>query len=247
MLTLFISLVQVRGPIGKRSDGGQNHSFEILASVAGKLLDKGDKFLHSHSSCAKEQYCTCDGTILMKKIDEDPLELGNCDEKIVARDLAYENFDSEIYTTSKDFKGSGMIDPDEMLGTCDGKMDLDKSPHFPEAIEGKVWSGIPEGTQEVELSRNRKRSIKDEIDDITGISGDQKTLEGKPPGSDSLFTFHTSNIRAVSEDDVENSLAALSGTKIQEVKKNSETMNHIVASVAMDDNHSSDGNSHLVQ
>ncbi|EXC30972.1 Telomere repeat-binding protein 5 [Morus notabilis] len=230
-----------RGPTRK---SGQNHSFDILASVAGKLLEKYDNSLHSDASIRKNQHYTCDDIVLMKEVDEErlsnekPLEPGNSSEETNEKQM----LTFEINPTSKDLSPSEIMNYDEKLTILDSKNCFGDSPYFSDTIEGKV-QGVPSSKLDAELTETRSSiSIKDEI-----ITGDLMKLEGEPSKSagsrnddaqDSFskdfknhcpFTSHITDEQLVSRDDYESCLGLPMGNANRRIKKTSETKDWIGA------------------
>ncbi|PON38587.1 Octamer-binding transcription factor [Parasponia andersonii] len=202
-----------RGPITKRWEGNRKHSCEILASVAGNLLEKGDNSLHTDASCGKNLHDACDSVISKKEVDEgqflneELLELGSSLEKAFGCNPGFQSFcnpdkfNSEINPMSKDFRRSGLLNSNK-------KKAFDDSNFVPDVIGGKVL-GVPERKVEAEPTELRNQSVKDKTMTVTCGLEDLMKLEGKQPELVGPgCNVHTASVRVVSRDDDESSFGS---------------------------------------
>ncbi|KAJ6922351.1 hypothetical protein NC652_016108 [Populus alba x Populus x berolinensis] len=78
-----------RGPIRKKSENNQKHAFEILASVAGEILQEEETSAPTNTTCDKD-LCNVKNTIQQKQVDRgkflimEPLLGEPCNEKAFA-------------------------------------------------------------------------------------------------------------------------------------------------------------------
>ncbi|ONI03437.1 hypothetical protein PRUPE_6G256900 [Prunus persica] len=219
-----------RVPIKKKLEANQIRAFEILASVAGKLLQESEHPLPTNDSCGKDAHFIFDDTTKSKQekgnlSKEDPCERGSCDEQTllcVGRmqecqqsytlngvSHSQENFSYEINRASKSFDHSESIYSNKIFSD---------SPLFGDSVEEK-----PRGVlkRKLETGPSKDMSIKDERTQILGNSEDIMKVEGMPPelvscGHDVKTSFsgdcknhdpllcHCANIKVDSRDDDEN-------------------------------------------
>jgi hypothetical protein len=96
LIPLNLTIVQGRGPLNKTVEDGQVCAFEILASIAGKLLEESVSSASSNASEGNSQ-----GVIAQDRQDEgkpsimEGIHQGSCTESIFTTDVASQNRDQK--------------------------------------------------------------------------------------------------------------------------------------------------------
>ncbi|KAM1352997.1 hypothetical protein FF1_032728 [Malus domestica] len=195
-----------RGPIRKKLEANQIHAFEILASVAGKLLQESKDPPPTNDSCGKDQHFKFGGITKSEQQDEgsllkeEPCELGSCDEEtflyvhgLQERRKSYtlngvshsqEDFSYEINSVSKSLdserinfgKGLGAVDSRNSCGSYSNKV-VDDSTLSGDSIAEKP-QGLLKRKRVTEPSQNT--SIKEERTEFLGSSEDVMEVEEGP-------------------------------------------------------------------
>ncbi|KAM5560145.1 telomere repeat-binding protein 5-like [Rosa sericea] len=195
-----------KGPIRKKLEGNQIHAFEILASVAGKLLES-EKPLPSNASCGKDPHYTFDDTIRKQQnkgnsLKEEPCEWGSCDEEASFRACGVqgqshtlnqfshpqENFSFEMSATSKSNDHSGKVCFAKKLVTVDSSSSCGS--YSNKVISDCFLSGDYTEEEEkahvvlkrkLEAEPSKDTSVKDGKANVLVCSEDLLEMEGKPP------------------------------------------------------------------
>lgn len=196
-----------KGPIRKKLEGNQIHAFEILASVAGKLLESENP-LPTNASCRKDPHYNFDATTESKQqkaenlLKEDPCEWGSYDEEasvpvcgVQRHQQSYtlnqfshsqENFSFEMNATSKsnDHLGTdrfakklGTVDSSSSCGSYSSKVVSD-CPLSGDFIEEKAQVVLK---RKLEAEPSKDTGIKDGKAHVLGSSEDLVKMELKPP------------------------------------------------------------------
>ncbi|KAM1798672.1 hypothetical protein ACFX12_032716 [Malus domestica] len=195
-----------RGPIRKKLEANQIHAFEILASVAGKLLQESKDPPPTNDSCGKDQHFKFGGITKSEQQDEgsllkeEPCELGSCDEEtflyvhgLQERRKSYtlngvshsqEDFSYEINSVSKSLdserinfgKGLGAVDSRNSCGSYSNKV-VDDSTLSGDSIAEKP-QGLLQRKRVTEPSQDT--SIKEERTEFLGSSEDVMEVEEGP-------------------------------------------------------------------
>ncbi|KAM1159510.1 hypothetical protein ACFX2I_032584 [Malus domestica] len=195
-----------RGPIRKKLEANQIHAFEILASVAGKLLQESKDPPPTDDSCGKDQHFKFGGITKSEQQDkgsllkEEPCELGSCDEEtflyvhgLQERRKSYtlngvshsqEDFSYEINSVSKSLdserinfgKGLGAVDSRNSCGSFSNKV-VDDSTLSGDSIAEKP-QGLFKRKRVTEPSQDT--SIKEERTEFLGSSEDVMEVEEGP-------------------------------------------------------------------
>ncbi|XP_050379386.1 telomere repeat-binding protein 5-like [Argentina anserina] len=193
-----------KGPIRKKLEGNQIHAFEILASVAGELLES-ENSLPSNASCGKDPHYAFDDTIRKQQnegnsLKEEPCEWGSCDEEASLHACGVqvhqqthtvnqvlqpqEHISFEMSATSKSNDQSEKVCFPKKLGTVDSSSSCG-------SYSNKVISDCPLSGDFIEEEEKahavRKRKLEDELSKDTSIkngkvcSEDLIEMEGKAP------------------------------------------------------------------
>ncbi|KAK4551781.1 hypothetical protein RGQ29_032258 [Quercus rubra] len=199
--------VRGRGPIRKKCDGNQIRAFEILASVAGNILQESESSVQSNATGVKDQnhifYTNSKGEREDegRSIKKDPCEGENFDEKSFAcvpgfqghqksNKLnefcqAHDNISHKVGSASNTYDHSEVICSAEKLATITRKNHCGYSssrvvggpPYFGDFYEGKV-GGILES--KLEDGPYRSRSGRDQSLTVAGSSEDPMELDREP-------------------------------------------------------------------
>ncbi|KAF5476080.1 hypothetical protein F2P56_007822 [Juglans regia] len=196
-----------RGPIRKKCGGNQIRAFEILASVAGTLLQESESSVPTNAACVKDSHHILYSNIKRERGDEgeslkkDPCRHGNCSDKSFAHSPglqehhksyrvngfshARDNHMLEIDSTSNTYGQSEMIFFAEKWATvsstsncgCSSSSILGNSPCFGEHFEDKVGC-VFEGKLGAESYESKGK--KDGIPCVIGSSKDLIKLDMEP-------------------------------------------------------------------
>ncbi|KAM4077992.1 hypothetical protein ACB094_09G001600 [Castanea mollissima] len=199
--------VRGRGPIRKKCDDNQIHAFEILASVAGNILQESESSVQSNAAGVKDQnhifYTNSKGEREDegRSIKKDPCEGGSFDEKSFACVpgfqghhksyklnefcQAHDNISHKVGSASNAYDHSEVTCSAEKLATISRKNNCGYSssrvvggpPYFGDVYEGKVGAILE---SKLEDGPYRSRRGIDQSLTVAGCSEDQMELEREP-------------------------------------------------------------------
>lgn len=165
LIPLSLVIVQRRGPLKKTVDDGQVCAFEILASIAGKLLEEGESSASSNASEGNSQ-----GVIVENRQDEvkplitEGIHPGSCIESIFTTEVASENRDQKpILHAKSDFsseKGekanvkTETVESDDKYVSYTNRLVVEAPENFRESYNRKIKKGF----------RSDKYGLKDRLE-----------------------------------------------------------------------------------
>jgi hypothetical protein len=110
LIPLSLIIVQGRSPLNKKVKDSQVSAFEILASIAGKLLEESESSASSNASEGNNQHSFREGIIVQDRQDEakpsitEGIHHGSSGESIFTTEVASQNLDQKpLVHTEPDF------------------------------------------------------------------------------------------------------------------------------------------------
>ncbi|XP_058787485.1 telomere repeat-binding protein 3-like [Vicia villosa] len=199
-----------RGPLKKTVDDGQVCAFEILASIAGKLLEEGESSASSNASGGNIQ-----GVIVEDRQDEvkplitEGIHQGSCTESIFATEVASQNRDQKpILHANSDFsleKGekanvkTEAVESDDKYVNYTNRLVVEAPENFRKSYNRKIKKGF----------RSDKYGLKDRLElymspSLVDSKFDVKYPFHRKPFPTNSFTKDGNDIKLDFRDDDEN-------------------------------------------